>query len=177
MGVSGSPAAGEWRARGRSGRRALATEAARPDASRGARQSASFTLNLFRGHVEPAQVFPFPEPLTEDQRQTLAELVPPVEKFFEEVHSKIHILLAIVAFALHAFIKCWWVYHGICCYSWKRKWRKTIMDDQIISIYSMCTSFLGEILRLFILYHFLATMVISCKFRNLLHIMSHAIII
>ncbi|XP_013149355.1 PREDICTED: very long-chain specific acyl-CoA dehydrogenase, mitochondrial-like [Papilio polytes] len=70
-----------------SGRRALATEAARPDASRGARQSASFTLNLFRGHVEPAQVFPFPEPLTEDQRQTLAELVPPVEKFFEEVND------------------------------------------------------------------------------------------
>ncbi|KPJ14967.1 Very long-chain specific acyl-CoA dehydrogenase, mitochondrial [Papilio machaon] len=70
-----------------SGRRALATEAAQPEASRGARQSASFTLNLFRGQVEPAQVFPFPEPLTEDQRQTLAELVPPVEKFFEEVND------------------------------------------------------------------------------------------
>ncbi|XP_045537249.1 very long-chain specific acyl-CoA dehydrogenase, mitochondrial [Papilio machaon] len=70
-----------------SGRRTLATEAAQPEASRGARQSASFTLNLFRGQVEPAQVFPFPEPLTEDQRQTLAELVPPVEKFFEEVND------------------------------------------------------------------------------------------
>ncbi|VVD04645.1 unnamed protein product [Leptidea sinapis] len=50
----------------------------------GARVSASFTLNLFRGQLETSQVFPFPEPLTEDQRQTLAELVPPVEKFFQE---------------------------------------------------------------------------------------------
>lgn len=49
------------------------------------RPSASFTLNLFRGAFEPAQVFPFPEPLSADQRQTLTELVPPVEKFFQEV--------------------------------------------------------------------------------------------
>lgn len=53
----------------------------------GPRQSASFTLNLFRGHFEPAQVFPFPEPLSEDQRQMLQELVPPVEKFFQEVYT------------------------------------------------------------------------------------------
>lgn len=30
-------------------------------------------------------MFPFPEPLSADQRQTLEELVPPVEKFFQEV--------------------------------------------------------------------------------------------
>ena len=60
--------------------------AAAAEAPRAARQSASFTLNLFRGQFEPAQVFPFPEPLSEDQRQTLVELVPPVEKFFQEVH-------------------------------------------------------------------------------------------
>lgn len=51
------------------------------------RDSPSFTLNLFRGRVEPAQVFPFPEPLSEEQRQTLRELVPPVEKFFQEVSA------------------------------------------------------------------------------------------
>lgn len=51
------------------------------------RTSASFTLNLFRGKLEPAQVFPFPEPLADDQRQMLRELVPPVEKFFQEVND------------------------------------------------------------------------------------------
>lgn len=61
----------------------LASEAG---AARGAaRESGSFTLNLFRGRLETAQVFPFPEPLSDDQRQTLQELVPPVEKFFQEV--------------------------------------------------------------------------------------------
>ncbi|XP_052748861.1 very long-chain specific acyl-CoA dehydrogenase, mitochondrial [Galleria mellonella] len=54
---------------------------------RGARQSDSFVLNLFRGRFETAQVFPYPEPLSDDQRQTLQELVPPVEKFFEEVND------------------------------------------------------------------------------------------
>ncbi|XP_068626379.1 very long-chain specific acyl-CoA dehydrogenase, mitochondrial [Battus philenor] len=67
-------------------RRGLASEAPKPE-PKGARQSASFTLNLFRGQIETAQVFPFPEPLTEEQRQTLSELVPPVEKFFEEVND------------------------------------------------------------------------------------------
>lgn len=32
-------------------------------------------------------MFPFPEPLSTEQRQTLAELVPPVEKFFQEVND------------------------------------------------------------------------------------------
>ncbi|CAG9580827.1 unnamed protein product [Danaus chrysippus] len=66
--------------------RCMATAAA-AEAPRGARQSTSFTLNLFRGQFEPTQVFPFPEPLSEDQRQTLTELVPPVEKFFQEVND------------------------------------------------------------------------------------------
>lgn len=61
----------------------LATEAAEKRGA--ARESGSFTLNLFRGRLETAQVFPYPEPLSEDQRQTLQELVPPVEKFFQEV--------------------------------------------------------------------------------------------
>ncbi|XP_028176202.1 very long-chain specific acyl-CoA dehydrogenase, mitochondrial isoform X2 [Ostrinia furnacalis] len=60
---------------------------ARGRASQAARESTSFTLNLFRGRFEPAQVFPYPEPLSDDQRQTLQELVPPVEKFFQEVND------------------------------------------------------------------------------------------
>lgn len=32
-------------------------------------------------------MFPFPEPLADDQRQMLRELVPPVEKFFQEVND------------------------------------------------------------------------------------------
>ncbi|XP_045780670.1 very long-chain specific acyl-CoA dehydrogenase, mitochondrial isoform X2 [Maniola jurtina] len=66
--------------------RGLATARAE-EAPRGARQSASFTLNLFRGQFEPAQVFPFPEALGDEQRQTLTELLPPVEKFFQEVND------------------------------------------------------------------------------------------
>ncbi|KAM3960874.1 acyl-CoA dehydrogenase very long chain [Aphomia sociella] len=54
---------------------------------RGARQSTSFTLNLFRGHLETTQIFPYPDVLSDDQRQTLQELVPPVEKFFDEVND------------------------------------------------------------------------------------------
>ncbi|XP_047535023.1 very long-chain specific acyl-CoA dehydrogenase, mitochondrial [Vanessa atalanta] len=61
--------------------------AATAEAPRSARQSTSFTLNLFRGQFEPSQVFPFPEPLSDDQRQMLTELVPPVEKFFQEVND------------------------------------------------------------------------------------------
>lgn len=34
-------------------------------------------------------MFPYPEPLSADQQQTLAELVPPVEKFFQEVCDRV----------------------------------------------------------------------------------------
>ncbi|XP_037968496.2 very long-chain specific acyl-CoA dehydrogenase, mitochondrial [Plutella xylostella] len=51
------------------------------------RQSDSFTLNLFRGQLQPAQVFPYPEVLSADQKQVLQELVPPVERFFSEVND------------------------------------------------------------------------------------------
>lgn len=50
-------------------------------------QSTSFTMNLFRGQLELTQVFPFPEPLTSEQQDTLSELVPPVDKFFKEVND------------------------------------------------------------------------------------------
>ncbi|KAJ2940779.1 hypothetical protein O0L34_g14892 [Tuta absoluta] len=71
------------------GSRALSAKAEPNQAARqtGAKSSTSFTLNLFRGALEPAQVFPFPEALSADQRQTLVELVPPMEKFFQEVND------------------------------------------------------------------------------------------
>ncbi|KAI8770611.1 very long-chain specific acyl-CoA dehydrogenase, mitochondrial [Biomphalaria glabrata] len=47
-------------------------------------ESKSFGLSLFRGQISADQVFPFPEVLTSEQKQTLQELVDPCAKFFEE---------------------------------------------------------------------------------------------
>ncbi|CAK1544331.1 unnamed protein product [Leptosia nina] len=66
----------------------LATAAATaPERQCGARQSDSFTMNIFRGQFETAQIFPYPDVLNDEQHQTLAELIPPMEKFFEEVNN------------------------------------------------------------------------------------------
>nr|CAD7438956.1 unnamed protein product [Timema bartmani] len=46
-------------------------------------------MNLFRGVVKGNQVFPYPEPLTDDQRDTVAMLVGPTEKFFLEVNDPV----------------------------------------------------------------------------------------
>jgi len=48
-----------------------------------AKLSQSFTMNLFRGVVETAQVFPFPQVLNEEQTDNLKMLVDPTAKFFE----------------------------------------------------------------------------------------------
>jgi hypothetical protein len=40
-------------------------------------------MNLFRGVVETAQVFPFPQVLNEEQKDNLKMLVDPTAKFFE----------------------------------------------------------------------------------------------
>jgi len=50
-------------------------------------ETKSFGLHLFRGQIAADQVFPFPEVLTEDQKQELQELVDPCAKFFEEVND------------------------------------------------------------------------------------------
>lgn len=47
------------------------------------KESQSFTMNLFRGTLQPAQVFPYPDVLTSEQTDTLKMLVDPVSKFFE----------------------------------------------------------------------------------------------
>ncbi|XP_031330008.1 very long-chain specific acyl-CoA dehydrogenase, mitochondrial [Photinus pyralis] len=52
-----------------------------------ASENLSFTLNLFRGQLEAREVFPFPNPLNEDQRDTVRMLIDPVAKFFEEINN------------------------------------------------------------------------------------------
>ncbi|XP_073993013.1 acyl-CoA dehydrogenase very long chain [Rhodnius prolixus] len=51
------------------------------------KESQSFMMNLFRGVVQPVQVFPYPDVLNEEQTDTLNMLVDPVRKFFEEVNN------------------------------------------------------------------------------------------
>ncbi|XP_069563751.1 very long-chain specific acyl-CoA dehydrogenase, mitochondrial [Brachyistius frenatus] len=52
-----------------------------------AAESKSFAVNIFKGQISTAQVFPFPSALNEEQEQFLRELVGPVSKFFEEVND------------------------------------------------------------------------------------------
>jgi very long chain acyl-CoA dehydrogenase len=47
-------------------------------------ESNSFVMNLFLGKSNTEQVFPYPDVLTTDQRETLQLLVEPTRKFFEE---------------------------------------------------------------------------------------------
>ncbi|XP_046905049.1 very long-chain specific acyl-CoA dehydrogenase, mitochondrial [Hypomesus transpacificus] len=50
-------------------------------------ESKSFAVNMFKGQISTAQVFPYPAVLDEEQEQFLRELVGPVTKFFEEVND------------------------------------------------------------------------------------------
>lgn len=70
--------------------RCLATQAAvkpskeeKPQEKLATRESQSFTMNLFRGQLQLNQVFPFPEPMNQDQTDTLKMLIDPIEKFYE----------------------------------------------------------------------------------------------
>ncbi|CAN9509628.1 unnamed protein product [Ophioblennius macclurei] len=50
-------------------------------------ESKSFAVNVFKGQIATAQVFPYPSVLNEEQEQFLRELVDPVSKFFDEVND------------------------------------------------------------------------------------------
>ncbi|XP_071765583.1 very long-chain specific acyl-CoA dehydrogenase, mitochondrial [Centroberyx gerrardi] len=50
-------------------------------------ESKSFAVNMFKGQISTAQVFPYPSVMNEEQEQFLRELVGPVGKFFEEVND------------------------------------------------------------------------------------------
>ncbi|XP_051975333.1 very long-chain specific acyl-CoA dehydrogenase, mitochondrial-like [Xyrauchen texanus] len=65
------------------------TKAVKAKAEKGieAVESKSFAVNMFKGQITTAQVFPYPSVLNEEQTQFLQELVPPVTKFFNEVND------------------------------------------------------------------------------------------
>ena len=63
-------------------------EEEKPKPSSTIKESRSFTMNLFRGTVDVSQVFPYPEVLNEEQKDTLKMFIDPTTKFFEvSIHS------------------------------------------------------------------------------------------
>ncbi|XP_060537104.1 very long-chain specific acyl-CoA dehydrogenase, mitochondrial [Cylas formicarius] len=67
--------------------RAVAKPAEVPKAKAAPEENSSFVMNIFRGQVDGREVFPFPDVLTEEQRDTLQMLVDPVTKFFTEINN------------------------------------------------------------------------------------------
>ncbi|KAL6420265.1 hypothetical protein ACFW04_014866 [Cataglyphis niger] len=65
----------------------LKEEKAQENAS--TKESQSFTMNLFRGQLQLNQVFPYPEPMNEEQIDTIKMLIDPVEKFYEEINDPV----------------------------------------------------------------------------------------
>jgi hypothetical protein len=49
--------------------------------------SDSFVMNLFRGQFYPNEVFPYPNVLSEEQKDNVKMLIDPISKFFEEVND------------------------------------------------------------------------------------------
>lgn len=49
----------------------------------------SFLTNIFRGEVQPAQIFPYPDVMDAEQKEFTSALVDPVTKFFEEVNDPV----------------------------------------------------------------------------------------
>ncbi|XP_048853809.1 very long-chain specific acyl-CoA dehydrogenase, mitochondrial-like [Brienomyrus brachyistius] len=52
-------------------------------------ESKSFAVNMFKGQISTAQVFPFPSVLNEEQSEFIRELVGPVSRFFTEVNDPV----------------------------------------------------------------------------------------
>lgn len=50
-------------------------------------ESSSFVMNMFAGNANFEQIFPYPDVLTPDQRETLAMVQKPTERFWEENHN------------------------------------------------------------------------------------------
>ncbi|XP_069655781.1 very long-chain specific acyl-CoA dehydrogenase, mitochondrial [Haliaeetus albicilla] len=64
-----------------------AAAAAPPKAQPALEESKSFAVGMFLGRLNTEQVFPYPSALSEEQEQTLQELVGPVTRFFQEVNN------------------------------------------------------------------------------------------
>lgn len=52
------------------------------------RQNLSFVANMFRGELQPKEVFPYPNPLDAEQRENIAAFVDPVTSFFTVFMAK-----------------------------------------------------------------------------------------
>lgn len=63
--------------------RCLGTAAPKSKAEEASKENMSFTMNLFRGQLESSQVFPYPDVLSEEQRELLGAIITPTEKFFQ----------------------------------------------------------------------------------------------
>jgi very long chain acyl-CoA dehydrogenase len=50
-------------------------------------ENKSFVMNMFLGRMETAELFPYPDVLSEEQKQNLSLFIDPVTKFFEEVND------------------------------------------------------------------------------------------
>lgn len=61
---------------------AAAKPAAKEKLNKAIAPNQSFVANFFRGKVESAEVFPYPYNLNEEESETLAMVIDPVERFF-----------------------------------------------------------------------------------------------
>lgn len=64
-----------------------ATKRKEKSLSKKAVHSKSFVQNIFRGMVETEQPFPYPDVLTEEQRELLEMVVPPTEDFMQNMND------------------------------------------------------------------------------------------
>uniref|UniRef100_A0A8V5H8J0 Very long-chain specific acyl-CoA dehydrogenase, mitochondrial n=1 Tax=Melopsittacus undulatus TaxID=13146 RepID=A0A8V5H8J0_MELUD len=67
--------------------KAKVSSTAPPKAAATQEESKSFAVGMFLGRLNTEQVFPYPQALSEEQEQTLQDLVGPMSKFFEEVND------------------------------------------------------------------------------------------
>uniref|UniRef100_A0A1A9WEW1 Very long-chain specific acyl-CoA dehydrogenase, mitochondrial n=1 Tax=Glossina brevipalpis TaxID=37001 RepID=A0A1A9WEW1_9MUSC len=65
---------------------AVPKTAPKPDKSQ-QRPNQSFMANIFRGNLVSSQVFPYPDVLTNDEKELLGSFVPAFEKFFLDVND------------------------------------------------------------------------------------------
>lgn len=50
-------------------------------------ENASFMANIFRGNLASTQVFPYPDVLTEEEKELTSSLIDPFERFFRDVNN------------------------------------------------------------------------------------------
>uniref|UniRef100_U5EW83 Very long-chain specific acyl-CoA dehydrogenase, mitochondrial n=1 Tax=Corethrella appendiculata TaxID=1370023 RepID=U5EW83_9DIPT len=58
-----------------------------PTQSASEQKNLSFMANLFRGELEATELFPFPEALNDDRKETISMLIDPTTKFFTQINN------------------------------------------------------------------------------------------